>query len=48
MITYTDSTVNEDFHGAEHIMAEFKDDSKLAELLTTDRRTDDRAGRQDS
>ena len=48
MITYTEGTENEDFHGAEHIMAEFNASHKLADLIKGDRRTDDRPGRQDN
>ena len=48
VVTYTDSTADQDFHGAEHIMAEFKADTKLADLLKGDTRSDDRPGRQDS
>lgn len=48
MITYHEGTINEDFHGATHIMAEFKDDMKLADLLKAEDWTDDRAGRQDA
>lgn len=48
VVTYTDSTADQDFHGAEHIMAEFKADTKLADLLKGDSRSDDRPGRQDS
>ena len=48
VITYTEGTADQDFHGAEHIMAEFKEDTKLADLLRGDTRTDDRPGRQDS
>ena len=48
VVTYTDSTSDQEFHGAEHIMAEFKADTKLADLLKGDSRTDDRPGRSDA
>lgn len=45
IVTYTHSTADQDFPGAERIMSHIKDDVHMKDLLEGRERSDDRPGR---